>query len=85
MPLPQCLRAIKTFFAPGSRTDLAVEHSKQNQAILSFFLRAGFQSHMTRGTIASPLSDFQHVGEPQRRMQTSNIAMPAHALQHVAH
>lgn len=69
MPLPYdlCARVQNAFRA--RHRYLAVDHSKQNLAILSILLRAGFLSNITRGTIASPSpSDFQHVGEPQRRI-----------------
>jgi ribosomal protein S8 len=69
MPLPYdlCARVQNAFRA--RHRYLAVEHSKQNLAILSILLRSGFLSNITRGTIASPSpSDFQHVNEPQRRI-----------------
>lgn len=69
MPLPYdlCARVQNAFRA--RHRHLSVEHSKQNLAILSILLRAGFLSNITRGTIASPSpSDFQHVSEPQRRI-----------------
>lgn len=69
MPLPYdlCARVQNAFRA--RHRYLAVEHSKQNLAILSILLRAGFLSNLTRGTIASPSpSHFDHVSEPQRRI-----------------